>query len=156
GAANGTWQYNLGSGWNNIGAVSSSSALLLRSVDSVRFVPNANFNGTASISYFAWDQSGATAGGQGTKVDPGSPRGGASAFSTASDTATVNVTAVNDTPTATAQNVTTTEDTDKTITLLGDDGDAEVTQTLTFTISSLPTDGKLYQTSDGTTRGLQF
>src|SRR5207248_703611 len=63
---------------------------------------------------------------------------------------------VNDTPTATAQTVSGTEDTDKTITLAGDDGDPELTQTLTFTISALPATGALYQTADGTTRGAQI
>src|SRR6185295_5645684 len=103
--------YNLGSVWTNVGAVSTSSALLLRSVDSVRFVPDADFSGTASITYVAWDQSGATAGQQGTKVNPGSPRGGATAFSTAGDTATVTVTEVNDSPIAVADSRSTDEDT---------------------------------------------
>src|SRR5207249_2951225 len=51
------------------------------------------------------------------------------------------------------QTVTTAEDTDKTITLTGDDGDPEVTQSLTFTITTLPVKGALYQTADGVTRG---
>src|SRR5439155_266599 len=60
---------------------------------------------------------------------------------------------VNDAPSATAQTVTTNEDTDKTITLAGDDGDPELTQTLTFKVSTLPGKGTLYQTTDGVTRG---
>src|SRR5207245_9027875 len=60
---------------------------------------------------------------------------------------------VNDVPTASAQTVTTAEDTDKTITLTGDDGDPEVSQTLTYKICTLPIKGALYQTADGVTRG---
>ena len=50
----------------------------------------------------------------------------------------------------------TAEDTDKTIILTGDDGDPEVTQSLTFTITTLSGKGALYQTADGVTRGAQI
>ncbi len=36
---NGTWEYNVGSGWTSAGTVSLESTLLLRSTDSLRFVP---------------------------------------------------------------------------------------------------------------------
>src|SRR5207245_1109844 len=54
-------------------------------------------NGTAaaSITYVAWDQS--DSGVAGTKADS-SAGGGTSAFSTASDTASITVTSVNDAP----------------------------------------------------------
>jgi len=90
----GTWQYSLdnGSTWSAIGSVAGNSALLLRATDLVRFVPD-GVNGTsASLSYRAWDQSSGT---QGSKVDASS-NGGSTAFSTASDTASLTVTAVDD------------------------------------------------------------
>ena len=101
-SGNGTWQYSLdGTTWSNVGTVSASSALLLRASDHVRFVPD-GINGTsASVTFRAWDQTGASAGQQGTKVDA-SVAGGTTAFSTALDTASVTVTAVNDAPTMTS------------------------------------------------------
>ena len=65
-------------------------------------------------------------------------------------TITVNVTAVNDAPTATAQTVSVNEDTEVTITISGSDSDGD---NLTYKISSLPSNGTLYQTSDGSTKG---
>ncbi|UXY15303.1 DUF4347 domain-containing protein [Chitiniphilus purpureus] len=100
---NGTWQYSMngGASWQDIGSVSSSTALLLRSSDRVRFVPD-GVNGTnADITYHAWDQSGATSGQQGNKVDA-SATGGSSPFSSATDTASITVTAVNDAPLVTS------------------------------------------------------
>ncbi|THF63628.1 DUF4347 domain-containing protein [Pseudothauera nasutitermitis] len=90
-AGNGTWQYSLdGSTWTDIGSVSVASALLLRASDHVRFVPDGANGTTAGITYRAWDQTGDTAGQQGTKVDTAGS-GGSSAFSTASDTAGITV-----------------------------------------------------------------
>tara|TARA_B100000700_G_scaffold301335_1_gene370491 strand:+ start:6395 stop:16000 length:9606 start_codon:yes stop_codon:yes gene_type:complete len=65
-------------------------------------------------------------------------------------TVTVNVTAVNDAPTADTQTVTVNEDTEVTITLSGSDGDGD---DLSYKISTLPSNGTLYQTSDGSTKG---
>ncbi|MEQ1846266.1 MAG: hypothetical protein ABL983_11930, partial [Nitrospira sp.] len=67
-SGNGTWQYNTGSGWTNIGAVSESSALLLRATDSLRFVPDGEGADSGSISFRAWDQ---TSGTTGSKVATG-------------------------------------------------------------------------------------
>ncbi|WP_447971265.1 LamG-like jellyroll fold domain-containing protein [Nitrospira sp. M1] len=93
-SSNGTWQYNTGSGWTTVGAVTNTSALLLRATDSLRFVPDGQNADTASVTYRAWDQ---TSGAAGTKVDT-STNGGTTAFSTATDTASLTVTAVNDAP----------------------------------------------------------
>ena len=43
---NGTWQYDAGSGWTAFGAVSDASATLLDAGSLIRFVPNANYNGS--------------------------------------------------------------------------------------------------------------
>jgi len=92
----GTWQYNLNDagGWHSIGSVNDGAALLLRSTDRVRFVPDTLTGTTASFSYYAWDQSVGTAG---TTVDV-STRGGSTPYSLASDDAGITVTDVNDAP----------------------------------------------------------
>ena len=71
---------------------------MLRAGDYIRFVPDGENADTASFDFRAWDQ---TSGLFGTKVDT-SPNGGITAFSTATDTADITVTAVNDAPVLTA------------------------------------------------------
>ena len=63
---------------------------------------------------------------------------------------TVTINAVNDVAAATAQTVSADEDIDKTITLAGTDVDGDA---LTYNITTLPANGTLFQTSDGSTRG---
>nr|WP_161501651.1 DUF4347 domain-containing protein [Rhodopirellula sp. SM50] len=95
-SGNGTWEYSTdgGSSWSAVGSVSSTSALLLRAVDLVRFVPNGESGTTASFDFYGWDQSSGT---EGTKVDA-SVRGGVTALSSAAETASLTVTDVNDAP----------------------------------------------------------
>ncbi|MGB7324456.1 MAG: VCBS domain-containing protein [Rubripirellula sp.] len=96
GSGNGTWQYsiNAGSTWTAVGTVSSTQALLLRDIDLVRFVPNAQNGTTASIGFHAWDQ---TTGTFGTKANA-TTVGGTTAFSSATETADITVTSLNDAP----------------------------------------------------------
>jgi len=91
-----TWQYstNSGTNWTAVGAVAGNNALLLRATDLVRYVPNGQNGETATITYRAWDQ---TSGTPGATVDV-STNGGTTAFSTATDTASLIVAAVNDPP----------------------------------------------------------
>ena len=96
---NGTWQYTLNGGttWLNFGAPTATTARLLPSDANtrVRFVPNANFNGTvAGITFRAWDQTSGTAGSTANVTS----NGGTTAFSTATATASIVVNAVNDAP----------------------------------------------------------
>ncbi|MBK7238075.1 MAG: tandem-95 repeat protein [Sterolibacteriaceae bacterium] len=97
---NGSWYYstNNGSNWNVLGAVTNASARLLAADANTRlyFRPNADFNGTLSsaITFRAWDQTSGTAG---ATADT-STNGGTTAFSSATDTAALTVTAVNDAP----------------------------------------------------------
>ena len=93
-SSNGTWQYDVGSGWTAVGTVSFTESLLLRATDSLRFVPDGLNADTASITFSAWDQTSGTAG---TKVDT-STYGGTTAFSEMLEAATITVTAVNDAP----------------------------------------------------------
>ncbi|WP_282756177.1 DUF4347 domain-containing protein, partial [Desulfuromonas thiophila] len=96
----GTWQYNTGAGWTAVGAVSASSARLLTSTNSLRFVPTPSHNNaqTATLTFRAWDQ---TSGSAGSTADV-TTNGGTTAFSTTTETAAIIVTAVNDTPTISA------------------------------------------------------
>ena len=94
--SNGQWEFSIdgGSNWSAVGTVSDSSALLLRSIDLVRFNPNGD-NGTAeTFDFRAWDQ---TSGTEGVKVDT-TTNGGSTAFSTAIETASISVSDVNDAP----------------------------------------------------------
>ncbi|MEB6587968.1 DUF4347 domain-containing protein [Pseudomonas asiatica] len=98
-ATYGKWQFstNNGTTWNDIGTVSDTAALLLRAADRVRFVPDGIRGETATITYRAWDQT-VNQGFQGTNVNVAGSLGGTNAYSSATDTASVLVIAVNDTP----------------------------------------------------------
>ncbi len=95
---NGTWQFSTDGGTNwtsiNAGTTTDNNALLLDSTDMLRFVPGADYSGSSTITFRAWDTTSGTAG---TFADA-DPNGGSTAFSTASDTASVTVNGVNDTP----------------------------------------------------------
>src|SRR5207237_2556089 len=56
-SGSGTWQYSTdnGSTWTAVGSVSDSSALLLRSTDKLRLVPDGQNATTASVTFRAWD-----------------------------------------------------------------------------------------------------
>ncbi|QTX19400.1 DUF4347 domain-containing protein [Comamonas aquatica] len=98
----GKWQFSLdnGTSWTDVGAVSNATALVLNTTNKVRFVPDGIHGETATLIYKAWDQTGGTAGLEGTKRDT-SISGGTSAYSSGTDTASVVVTAVNDAPVVT-------------------------------------------------------
>jgi VCBS repeat-containing protein len=94
-SGNGSWQYDIGAGWANVDVVSNANALLLRSTDSLRFVPDQQNANSATLTYRAWDRT--DGGTEGSKVDI-STNGATTAFSTALDTASITVTALNDAP----------------------------------------------------------
>ncbi|WP_019499802.1 DUF4347 domain-containing protein [Pseudanabaena sp. PCC 6802] len=92
---NGHWQYKAGSGsWANIdfSGANADKVLLLDGTDSIRFIPNANYNGTPTFTFKAWDKYVGTAGTY-TYFSPTSP-----VLSAASDTASIAVTPINDAP----------------------------------------------------------
>ena len=98
---NGTWQFSIdnGTNWTPFGAPDALNSRLLaaNATTRVRFLPNLNFNGTVDpgITFRAWDQ---TSGTNGNTADT-SVNGTTTAFSTATETASITVTAVNDNPT---------------------------------------------------------
>lgn len=92
GSGAGHWEY-YANGWVDVGVVSESSALLLQSSDTLRFCPDSESGEIGTITFCAWDQTGATAGQKGTKVDVSS-RGGSTPFSLATETASITVTSV--------------------------------------------------------------
>ncbi len=98
----GTWQYSLdgGSHWLTIRAdlinsTTNTLGLLLGPTHLIRLLPYGDLNGTLSdaINFRAWDMTSGSAG-QYVVTTPGT-----GAFSSASDTASITVTAVNDAPT---------------------------------------------------------
>jgi Uncharacterized protein conserved in bacteria len=53
----GSWEYSTDSGatWTAFGTPSTAAARLLAGTASIRFVPNAHYNGSANITYQSWD-----------------------------------------------------------------------------------------------------
>ncbi|HVS22894.1 MAG TPA: cadherin-like domain-containing protein, partial [Gammaproteobacteria bacterium] len=100
-STNGTWWYstNNGGNWLALGAVSDANARLLAADGATRlyFQPNVTYDGSIAdaITFRAWDR---TTGSNGATADT-TVNGGKSAFSTATDTASLVVSAVNDAPT---------------------------------------------------------
>ena len=99
--AHGTWFYSTNNGgtWAAMGAMSDASARVLAADVNTRiyFQPNADFNGTLAnaMTFRAWDETTDTNG----ALANASINGGTTAFSAVTDTASLNVNAVNDAPT---------------------------------------------------------
>lgn len=94
---NGTWQFSLNSGttWQDMGSVSQTAARLLPGSARVRFIPKADFNGTVKLYYRAWDQTNKQ---PGETMSVSGNTGGQRSLSTASESASLTVTPVNDRP----------------------------------------------------------
>ncbi|MGL5094488.1 MAG: hypothetical protein ACRDD1_02805, partial [Planctomycetia bacterium] len=94
----GQWWFstNNGTNWSMFPSVSATAGLQLRPTDRVYYQPPVSFTGTlaSALTFKAWDQTGATAGMQGTTADTtvGTP------FSAATDTASITVAVVNNAP----------------------------------------------------------
>ncbi|HIJ79373.1 MAG: hypothetical protein OEY01_10465, partial [Desulfobulbaceae bacterium] len=86
------------------GDVADDGTIAVASPDNyIRFVPNADYNGTATLTFRAWDQSdGFTNDTSGIDV---SVNGGSTAYSTASESLSITVTPVNDAPVLTTSAV---------------------------------------------------
>jgi hypothetical protein len=146
---NGAWQYstNGGTTWNNFGAPTGAAARLLAADAStyVRFVPNANWNGSvaAGITFLAWDQS---SGAAGATADT-TVNGGTTAFSSATASSSITVNPVNDAPAGANKTVTTNEDTAYSFTAVdfgfSDAADTPADALLNVKITTLPGAGTL-------------
>ncbi len=154
-AINGTWFYstNNGAAWTAVGTVTNASALLLAADANTRvyFQGNANFNGTVSdgITFRAWDQTSGTAG---SKVSTAT-NGGSTAFSSATDTASITVSAVNDNPVAVADRIIVSNNTVVTIaasSLLANDTDIDGLSLSITSVSSASGITGLVLNPDGT------
>ena len=93
----GKWQFSIDNGvnWSDVPAVSLNSALVLRSIDRLRLVPDGNNGTTGSVTFSAWDQS--DGGTTGTQVDA-TYTGATGVFSSATATSNITVSDVNDAP----------------------------------------------------------
>ncbi|MEX2558820.1 MAG: Ig-like domain-containing protein [Pirellulales bacterium] len=96
---NGVWQFSIngGASWQAFGAVTAANTRLLRDSDLVRFLPNLNFHGSATLDFHAWDRTSGFAGGTADLTLPDAT-GNDTAFSVAVETASLAVTPVNDAP----------------------------------------------------------
>ncbi|NFV79340.1 LamG-like jellyroll fold domain-containing protein [Magnetospirillum aberrantis] len=147
-ASIGTWEYKLSEGgtWTTISSVSPGSALLLGPGAYVRFVPAANANSqaagvTPTITYRAWDTSSGTAG----NTADTTTSGGFSAYSSASLSAGITVTAVVLKPTLslTATELYAPLVTDESSIISLDIGIADIPDSTVITITGLPTGASL-------------
>eukprot|EP01136_Pigoraptor_vietnamica_P025600 Opistho-1_new@79734 len=60
---NGKWQFKLAGGsWTDVPSVSATNVLMLAADSSIRFMPNADYFGSASAAILAWDVTDGTAG----------------------------------------------------------------------------------------------
>ncbi|MFA7382658.1 MAG: putative Ig domain-containing protein [Desulfurivibrionaceae bacterium] len=98
--ASGLWQYSIDdSTWIGLGTVSNGQAILLNPDSYVRFLPQANYDGSASLTLRAWDQTS----GQATTRDlqqtaDTTVNGGITALSSGTHTVQIAVAPVNDAP----------------------------------------------------------
>ncbi len=107
----GTWEYTTnGTNWLALGSVSDASARVLsdNSNTRLRFNPELSYNmgQTATITFRAWDQLGGISNGSIADITL-IGTGGTTAFSTASDNASITVTSLNDAPVITEGETTT-------------------------------------------------
>ena len=139
---NGDWQFSTdGSAFTNFTATTESSLLLdgANANHKVRFIPDAEFNGTSSIKFRAWDKSSGDIGGTADTTNVGST----TPFSSADVTKTITVTSVNDQPDVTfgANPLNGTEDTapislNNFATPVSGGGTLENSQTFTFEVTN--------------------
>ncbi|MEI8224232.1 MAG: Ig-like domain-containing protein [bacterium] len=151
-ATNLTCYYSINSGttWTAFGSVSNTSVRLLAASPTSRIYcqPSALFFGTVSdaITFRAWDQTSGTNGGSASAAS----NGGSTAFSTATDTASIVVAASSNTaPVAVDDAYTIDEDTGTPLSVLINDTDVD-NDTLIVSAVTTPNHGTAIITSGGT------
>jgi uncharacterized delta-60 repeat protein len=97
---NGVWQYKVdaASAWTDISPLFSGSALHLYSSAYLRFIPSADYNGSAAIMYVGWDRTNISGDVDNGVIAPYSIEAPDSAYSKNSNAGVVVVTPVNDSP----------------------------------------------------------
>ncbi|MGB7442412.1 MAG: esterase-like activity of phytase family protein [Coleofasciculaceae cyanobacterium] len=143
---NGSWEYSIdnGTNWTDFAGPSLPEARLLSGDANtrIRFIPNPNYDGTATISYYAWD---GTRGTNGAIADISRelPLGGITAFSTASDSAEITVNAIADAPTLTTSPASGNKDTAILLNILAALVDTDGSENLSIQIANVPTSANL-------------
>ena len=152
---NGTWQFsrNGGSTWSPFAAVSATSAMLFEAdgtgQNRIRFLPAANFFGAETLTFKGWDTTdGRADGSTGVNVSAG---GGNAPFSAQTESAMIQVLAVNDTPVAGADSYALPEDNIGSFEpgVLDNDFDVDGPLPLTATLVSAPAHGSVTFNADG-------
>lgn len=144
----GIWQYNVASaGWTVFTATTgeivnlNTASRLLDSSDLMRFIPNADYNGNATINFRAWDKSSGSAG---NTTNPFS-LGGNTSVSTQEDSINITINPINDAPSTSNNSITLDED--SVYSFSADDfsfTDIDTADTLqSVTIVSVPINGSL-------------
>jgi hypothetical protein len=131
------YSLNAGTTWTAFGSVSATTARLLASNSANRIycLPGININGSfpAALTFRAWDQTSGTDGGTADV----SINGNDTAFSSATDTISLQVTPVNDPPVAVDDEYTITENASSTILYILNN-DYDVDAVLPIALSSAP------------------
>ncbi len=100
---NGLWEFSLtGASWSNFTGVSTNAARLLDGGHYLRFTPNADFSGTATLTFRAWDKDTGTPGSTTDTTNNGT----STAFSSTTDTIQISVLPVNDKPSFSVSSIT--------------------------------------------------
>ncbi len=149
--SNGIWEYSIDNGqnWTEFGVPSTAAARLLADTAKVRFRPNANYSGSATITYQAWDQTSGTNGGIADISVVGST-GLLTAFSRIGDTAAIAINAVADAPLLTVTPASGNQNTAIPLNINTSLVDIDGSETLSLQIAGVPTNSLL---SAGTNLG---
>jgi len=143
--SNGIWEFSIDNwAWLPFDTLSLSNAILLDENDKIRFVPDADWNGTSSFTFRAWDKTIGSAG----ETSDASLNGGQTAFSSSIGVASVIVTPVNDPPVAKGDHYNTMQGQPLTIDILANDSDPDST-TLTVVGMLTANGGSLTPTASG-------
>jgi large repetitive protein len=153
----GVWQLSRdgGGSWAALGILSPTSATLLEAdgagQNRVRFLPNTDYFGTSSLSFKGWDATDGNADGS-IGVDV-SANGANASYSAGTETAGIQVLAVNDAPVAGADSYSVNEDDVLTKSaaegVLANDTDVDGPFPLTATVADAPVHGTLVLDPDG-------
>ena len=143
---NGSWEYSTdnGTNWTDFAGPSLLEARLLSgdAETRIRFIPNQNYSGTATISYHAWDGTRGTSGAI-ADISTELPLGGITAFSAASDFAEITVNAIADAPNLSTNPASGDQDSAILLNILAGLVDTDGSENLSIQIANVPTSANL-------------